>query len=224
MSTTITTPTLASTLAATKANFNAHAPAPIVSTINHANAEFAKVFDPTSTIKVGDTLPSFTLPSALNQPISSTTLLRSGPLLLTFYRGSWCPYCNLALHALQAILPALTAKGVTLVAITPEVPSEALSTAEKNALAFPVLSDIGNIYAAQLGILFPMPDEMKSVFDGGGIDLKNRNGDESLVVPVPATILVGRDGIVKKVFIEADYSMRLEPSVALEWIDEMLEG
>jgi peroxiredoxin len=172
----------------------------------------------------GDPFPSLTLTRPGGERLTVPDAFEGGFGVVLFYRGSWCPYCNLALHALQAILLALTAKGVTLVAITPEVPSEALSTAEKNALAFPVLSDIGNIYAAQLGILFPMPDEMKSVFDGGGIDLKNRNGDESLVVPVPATILVGRDGIVKKVFIEADYSMRLEPSVALEWIDEMLEG
>lgn len=133
------------------------------------------------------------------------------------------PQCDLALHSLQQILPTLTARGVSLVAISRELPSQALSTSEKISLAFPVLSDIRNKYAAQLGILFPMPEEMRSVFDAVGVDFNERNGDESLVVPVPATILVGKDGVVRNVFVEADYSRRVEPGEVLEWVDALEE-
>jgi peroxiredoxin len=216
-----TTTTLASSLTSIKENFAAHGPKPIVDTINQTNAAFAKSFDHTSTIKIGSPLPPFTLPDALNNPISSTVLLSRGPILLTFYRGEWCPYCNLALRALQNILPQLTAKGVTLVAISPELPSQALSTTEKNALAFPVLSDVGNHYAGELGILFPMPQEMKTVFAAFGTDLQARNGDESLVVPLPASVLVDAAGVVRRTFVDTDYTKRLEPSVALEWVDAL---
>ncbi|TVY31883.1 hypothetical protein LSUB1_G008283, partial [Lachnellula subtilissima] len=153
--------------------------------------------------------------------ISSSTLLSKGPLLISFYRGSWCPYCNLALRALQKHLPALQAKNCTLVAISPELPDTSLSTVEKNELQFPVLSDVGNKLARQLGIVFEQPDELRAVFDGFGHDLKGRNGDDSFVVPVPTVLLVGKDGVVRNVHVEADYTKRLEPEVAAAWIDAL---
>ncbi|TVY86295.1 hypothetical protein LAWI1_G007682, partial [Lachnellula willkommii] len=128
---------------------------------------------------------------------------------------------NIALRALQAHLPALQRKSTTLVAISPELPDTSLSTVEKNELQFPVLSDVGNKLARELGIVFEQPEEMRAVFDGFGHDFMRRNGDESLVVPVPAVVLVGKDGVVRNVFVEADYTKRLEPEVAAGWIDAL---
>lgn len=216
-----TTTTLASELQGLKSHFNANGPPPVVATINATIKDFAATFNYSSTIKVGDKLPSFTLTDALGKEVHSADLLAKGPLLITFYRGEWCPYCNLALRSLQKSLPEFQAKGVTLVAISPELPSQALTMTEKNSLEFTVLSDVGNKFAAKLGILFPQPDAMRPVFKAFGTDFEQRNGDDSLVVPVPATLLVDQSGAVRNAFIETDYSQRLEPATALEWIDAL---
>ncbi|TVY51969.1 putative peroxiredoxin bcp, partial [Lachnellula cervina] len=179
---------LAAELNAVTANFK-NAPAEITGPIIKAKTDFVATFDPTKAIQPGTKLPPFTLPNASGTPISSASLLSHGPLLLTFYRGSWCPYCNLVLRSLQAQLPALTSKSCTLVAISPELPDTSLSTVEKNELQFPVLSDVGNKLARELGIVFEQPDELRPVFEQFGHNLKGRNGDDSLVVPVPAVIL-----------------------------------
>jgi len=133
----------------------------------------------------------------------------------------WCPYSNLALRALQSHLPQIRAKSVTLIAVPPGPPSQALTTTEKNELQFPVLSDVGNKFAAKLGILFQQPDTMRPVFKVFGTDFEKRNGDDSLVMPVPATMLVDQSGVVSNKYVETDYSMRLEPAEALEWIEKL---
>lgn len=143
------------------------------------------------------------------------------PPRITFYRGTWCPFCNIALAHLQKRLADFSAKGVTLVAISPELPDTSLSESEKQGLTFPVLSDVGNNFARQLGIVWKQPDSLRSVFDKFGNSLKQRNGDESMEIPIPATILVDKKGIVRKTFIEADYMKRLDPKVALGWVDEL---
>ncbi|KAI1098341.1 AhpC-TSA-domain-containing protein [Jackrogersella minutella] len=197
------------------------APEEIRGPITAARLDFAKSFDVNGAIQPGQKLPAFSLPDSLNKTISSSDLLAKGPLLITFYRGGWCPYCNIALHGLQAKLADFKAKGVTLVAISPELPDTSLTTAEKEKLEFPVLTDEGNKYARQLGIVFKQPDTLRPVFAKIGNDLLKRNGDDSYEVPVPATILVGRDGTVRNTFVDGDYTKRLEPAVALEWVEAL---
>ncbi|KAI1087335.1 AhpC-TSA-domain-containing protein [Rostrohypoxylon terebratum] len=197
------------------------APSAIRGPIMATRLDFAKSFDASTAIQVGQKIPSFTLPDSLNKPVSSADLLAKGPLLITFYRGGWCPFCNLALHALQAKLPEIKAKGVTLVAITPELPDSSLTTAEKQGLEYPVLSDVGNKYARQLGIVWAQPAQLREVFAKIGNDLKKRNGDDSLEVPIPATLLVDREGTVKNLFLDADYSKRVEPDTVMEWINAL---
>jgi peroxiredoxin len=147
--------------------------------------------------------------------------LANGPLLITFYRGSWCPFCNLELNALQKQLDEFKARGVTLVAISPELPDTALSTIEKNDLKFQVLSDVGQKFARQLGIVWKMPDNLRPVFEKIGHDLVKRNGDDSFEVPIPATLLVDRKGVVRNAYIEPDYTKRAEPETLLEWINAL---
>ena len=125
------------------------------------------------------------------------------------------------MHNLQKHLPAFVAKGVTLVAITPELPDRTLSTTEKIELKFPVLSDVGNTFARKLGIVWKQPDTLKPVFKQFGHDLKEFNGDDSFEVPYPATILVDGEGFVRNLYVEPDYTKRLEPEVALGWVDEL---
>jgi peroxiredoxin len=118
-------------------------------------------------------------------------------------------------------LDEFTAKGVTLVAITLELPDNSLNMIEKHELQFPILSDVGNEFAKKLGILFQMPDTLRLVFDNFGHDLVTRNGDDSMAVPILATFLVDRKGVVRNLYIEADYTKRLEPSTAVGWIDAL---
>ena len=212
---------LNSELSATFEGFHKKAPPAAVEAITTASANFHASFKPASTIQVGDRFPEFRLSNALGQEVSSADLLAQGPLLISFYRGEWCPFCNLELRALQKNLDKFKAKGVTLVAISPELPNQSLSTTEKHSLKFPVLSDVGNKLARQLGIIFAQPDSLRPIFKAFGNDLKTRNGDDSFEVPVPATLLVDRKGIVRNTFIDTDYTKRLEPSTALEWIDAL---
>jgi peroxiredoxin len=148
-------------------------------------------------------------------------LLAKGPLLISFYRGQWCPYCNMALKALQDSLSAIKARGVTLVAISPELPNQSPTMQEKNELQFPVLSDVGNNLARKLGILFQQPVTVRPILKAYGVDLQARNGDDSYEVPFPASYLIDSKGMIRYAFLDPDYTRRLEPSTALGWIDEM---
>ncbi|PVH95781.1 redoxin domain-containing protein [Periconia macrospinosa] len=214
--------TLAPQLDAITQNLTATAPESVVETISAARlvAE-SKFANPPETIRANSSFPPFVLPNAKNELVSSKNLLSKGPLLVTFYRGSWCPYCNIALRALQQSLEEIHAKGVELVAISPMLPDASLSTQEKNELNFEVLSDVGNEFAKKLGIVWTQPDEIRQVQKAFGHDMKKLNGDASNELPVPATFLIGADGLVKNLFFEADYRKRIEPSEVLEWIEKL---
>jgi len=196
-------------------------PAEASQIILKTTADFKASYDPASAIQVGKLLPAFTLPDALGQNISSASLISKGPLLISFYRGEWCPFCNLELRSLQKLLPQLTAKGVTLVAISPELPDTSLETKEKLELSFTVLSDVGNKLAREIGIVFKHPEKMGDLLKNSGVDFEKRNGDASLEVPVPATFLVDGKGVIRNAFVDADFAKRLEPETALKWIDEL---
>ncbi|TGO21149.1 hypothetical protein BPAE_0237g00060 [Botrytis paeoniae] len=191
---------LASQLTAITTQFEATAPSHIKDPISHTNTHFQQTFTPSLALQPGSPFPPITLPSALGTPISIPTLLLTTCLLITFYRGTWCPFCNLALHSLQTHLPFFKSHNITLLAISPQLPDQSLSTIEKEALQFEVLSDVGNVLARKLGILFQQPEEMRAVFEELGYDFEKSNGDASMEVPVPATFLVGRDGGCKGVF------------------------
>ena len=159
----------------------------------------------------GDALPAFTLPDIFGKTVASSQLLEKGALVLSFYRGSWCPYCNLELNALQRELPRIEAAGGQLVAISPELPDKSLSLVEKHALTFQVLSDVGNRVARQFGLVFSMDQELRPVFDQFGIHLPDHNGDENWELPLPATYVIGNDGRIAYAFVNADYTKRAEP-------------
>jgi peroxiredoxin len=141
--------------------------------------------------------------------------------LITFYRGSWCPFCNLALRALQERNAEIKTRGVTLLAISPQTPDHSLTLQEKHSLQFPVLSDEGNRVARQFGIVFALDPGLKTVQEQFGVDIPAHNGDRTFELPVPATFLVSTDGKVLKSYAEADYMQRLDPETALDWIREL---
>lgn len=201
--------------------FETSVPSDIKDPILKAKDDLAVSFDKSRVIKPGETLPSFSLPDATGQEVSSSTLLAQSSLLITFYRGGWCPYCNLSLAALQKHVAEYKARGVDFIAVSPELPDISLSTTEKLDLKFPVLSDIGLRYARKLGIVFKQDEAVREPFATVGIDLNASNGDDSFELPVPVTLLVDQNATVQNVFLDPDFTKRLEPSEALEWIDRL---
>jgi peroxiredoxin len=163
-------------------------------------------------LKAGDRAPDFRLPDARGGYVSLRDLLAKGPVVLSFYRGGWCPYCNLELRALQHALPEITRLGGQLVAISPQTPDESLSTAEKNEIAFPILSDVGSATARAFGIAYDVAEELRPIYARTGNALPDKNGDESWTLPIPATYVIDRDGTIRLAFVDVDYSHRLEPA------------
>lgn len=167
-------------------------------------------------LKAEDKAPDFTLPAACGRAVSLYETLQQGPVIVIFYRGGWCPYCNLELRAYERLLPEIREAGVRLLAISPQKPDESLSTQEKNALAYPVLSDVNNEAARAFGILFDLPDYLATLYAELGHDLPSINGAGSWTLPVPATFVIAQDGTLLKAHVEIDYRTRLEPKEALQ--------
>jgi len=161
-------------------------------------------------LKKGDSLPAFTLPGVDGKAISSVALLKQGPLVVSFYRGGWCPYCNLQLHDLQKHLSEIHAKGAQLVAISPQTPDASLSTAEKAELKFHVLSDKDGQVARRFGLLYKMPPDLVELYRGFGLDLEKSNGNKNWELPLAATYVVSKDGKIVYSFVDADYKKRAE--------------
>ncbi len=160
----------------------------------------------------GDKIPSFSLPNVQGEIVSSDQLLKKGSLVVSFYRGSWCPYCNLELRAIQQVLPQIQEAGAQLIAISPELPDKSLSVIEKHALKFEVLSDLENKVAKEFGIVFSVAEELRPIYTEFGFHLPDFNGDESYELPFPATYVVDKDGIIIYAFVNADYTKRAEPT------------
>lgn len=160
-------------------------------------------------LQVGDVAPDFVLPDVLGNAVALGDLRAQGPVVLAFYRGAWCPYCNLEVQLLQQALPDIQALGATLVAISPQTPDNSLSLAEKHGLAFPVLSDAGNAVARRFGLVFTVPEALRAVYDKLGIDIPAHNGDGSFELPVPGTYVVGRDGTIAFAYANVDYTRRV---------------
>jgi peroxiredoxin len=164
-------------------------------------------------LNVGDQAPAFELPNASGDIVSLAELLKRGPVVLTWYRGGWCPYCNIALYFWQKeALSEIEALGGTLVAISPETPDNSLTTTQKNNLKFEVLSDAGNKVARDYGLVFKLPDEVLEQMRGR-IDLNNYYGDQQQnELPIPATYLINTAGVIRFALVDPDYRKRAEPA------------
>ena len=160
------------------------------------------------------------LTNAKDETVDVRTLLKRGPVIVTFYCGGWCPYCNLELKAFQKILPDITAAGATLVAINPEKPDDTLSTAEKNALSFEVLSDVGQKVGRAFGLVYTFSDELKRAYQEFGRDIPATNGADEWALPISATYIIGRDGTIIYAYTDADYRDRVDPEEVLMFLKE----
>ncbi|MEP0264092.1 peroxiredoxin-like family protein [Dokdonia sp.] len=161
--------------------------------------------------KTGDSFPNFTLPNVKGEQVTLEALLKEGRVVLTFYRGGWCPYCNIALKALQNAIPEFKAKGAQLIAITPETPDNSLTTKEKNELDFQVLTSENNELARSLGLIYQLPEDLVALYTKFGIDLLQSQGNEANELPIAATYIIGQDGKVTYHFLAEDYKLRADP-------------
>ena len=168
-------------------------------------------------LKVGDRAPAVVLENARGATVDLGTLLKKGPVIVTFYRGGWCPYCNLELKAYQQILPEIVAAGASLVAISPEKPDDTVSTAEKNVLTFEVLSDVGQKVGRAFGLVYNFTEELKRAYQGFDLDIPARNGAPGeWALPVSATYVIDRDGTIVYAYTDVDYRDRAEPRDVLQ--------
>lgn len=176
----------------------------------------------TNAIKLGDTAPDFTLPNALKVAVNLAKLLTHGPVVLSFYRGAWCPYCNLEVQALQQMNHKFKELGASLVAISPQTPDHTLNFVEKAKLDFEVLSDVGNQVSRRFGLTYILDPELRPIYLSFGLDIPMHNGDDSWELPFPATYLIDRQGKVRFCFVESDYRKRAEPADLLHALQTLI--
>jgi peroxiredoxin len=180
---------------------------------------------PAEAVKAGDHLEPFTLDDATGTPVSLGQLVGDGLAVIVFYRGGWCPYCNLALRTYQReLLPELDAFGARLVAISPQSPDQSLSTAEKSELAFTVLSDPGCRVASSIGIAFQQADEVLGAQRQLGLDLAQVNAEGSTQLPRPTVLIVDQNRTVRFVDVQPDYHDRTEVADILAALTDIRNG
>jgi peroxiredoxin len=171
--------------------------------------------------KVGDKVELFELPDASGKMVRLADLLARGPVVLTWYRGGWCPYCNIGLRGLLKSEPRIRELGATLVAITPETPDNAAETIKTNALTFAVLSDRGNGTARKFKIVFKLPAQASATMKAFKLDLEKRNGDTSDELPLSVTYVIDRGGTIRWAFVDADYRKRAEPADVIAALERL---
>ncbi len=204
-------------LDAFKADFEAgkppySVPRSVIDTMHRATAELTASGAAERALKAGDQAPEFILKDPEGQTVSSAELLQQGPLVLTFYRGVWCPYCNLELQALQAAWPDIRAAGANVVAISPQAAANSRKSVRQNGLDFPILSDPRNEVAAAFGLRFKLQDELIELYRSLKNDLPAFNGDASWTLPMPARYVIAPDGTIVYAEVNPDYTRRPDPS------------
>lgn len=194
-------------------------PKPALDIMDAETARLAASHLAAGALKAGGTAPDFILPDAHGEPVRLHSLLKDGPVVVVFYRGGWCPYCNLHLRGFQRRLQEFQALGARIVAISPQLPDNSLSTQEKNELAFHVLSDVGNKVARQFGIVLELSGELLKLYRLFGHALEDFNGETGRKeLPVPGTFLLDLKGVVRLAHVDVDYTRRLDPDNVIDFL------
>lgn len=169
-------------------------------------------------LKQGQPMPHFQLLDMHKQPVVSQELLSKKWLILVFYRGAWCPFCNIYLKHLQNRLSAFNQVPARLVAISPQTPDSTQEVIQKNQLTFDVLSDVGSEVAKQFGLVFTVPEYLNELYQRNGIDFQYFNGAGKIQLPTPATYIIDQQGIIRYAYVEYDYTRRMDPKDVLQFI------
>ena len=172
-------------------------------------------------LMAGRMAPNFRLRDTSGKIFDSAQALAKGPLVVTFFRGVWCAYCNLELRALEAARAQIEARGATIVALSMQDAEHSGESKSANQLGFPVLLDPGGDIADRFGLRSKIPDDLAKVYLAGGTDLEKINGEDSWTVPIPALYVIGEDGIVAYVEINPDFTKRAEPTDVFPVLDKL---
>jgi peroxiredoxin len=207
---------LKDSIAAFTAGMAEHAPPEVIAAVGAEIHKLAESGIAKRSLQVGARAPDFSLPDTHGKPVTLSGLLARGPAVVTFYRGGWCPFCDLQLRAYQSVLGPIHDLGAELVAISPQTPDYALSDVEKKQLTFPVLTDQGGTTARQYGLVFKLSDVMQQLQTGFGNPIPRYNGDQTWELPMPGTFVLDRGGVVRLAHVDPDYMKRLEPAAILE--------
>jgi peroxiredoxin len=194
----------------------AQAPAALLDGLTDAAARLDAVDFAAGAPQVGDPAPDFELCDAVGDPVRLSALLGHGPVVVIFYRGAWCPYCNVQLRIFQSRLAELQEHGAWLVAVSPQMPDHSLSMAEKNELEFPVLSDPGAAVIRRYGLAYTVEEPLRGLLEATGTDLGAYNGEAGWVLPAPATFVIDRAGRVRYAHVRGDWTERAEPAEVLD--------
>lgn len=176
---------------------------------------------PNPGIKVGEQAPDFVLNNALGQPVSLKDKLKEGPVVLVFYRGAWCPFCNMHLHVLQQSLPEFKKHGGQLIAITPQTPDKSVEQFKKKGYPFEVLSDLDSKVMKDYRLYFELPPDLVTVYKKHGLDIEAFNGEGRNMLPVPGSFVIDTDGIVRAMQADTDHKKRMEPSAIIDALKKM---
>lgn len=212
--------TLQDKLDAFKADFEAgkppySVPRSVIETMHRATKELISSGAAQRALKVGDKASPFTLKDPEGNAVSSAALLADGPLVVSFYRGVWCPYCNMELQALEAAQPEFERLGAKLIAISPQTPVNSRKSVRQNKLSFPILSDTSNDVANAFGLKFALPDYLVELYKSLKNDLPVFNGDPSWTLPMPGRFVIAPDRTIIYAEVNPDYTLRPEPEAML---------
>src|SRR5437764_7230218 len=195
------------------------APAEVLEGFGRIRADQAAVDYAARAPKVGDRAPDFSLPDQLGRHVSLGGELEQGPVVLIFYRGEWCPYCNAMLRTYGLRVADFSERGAGLVAVSPQTPDNSLTMAEKHSLEFPVLSDAGGEVIGTYGLKYDIAS--REVYETAGVDLATFNGKGGWTLPAPAVFVIDREGTVRFVTVTGDNAQRAEPDEALAALDSL---
>jgi len=171
---------------------------------------------PNPGIYIGEVAPNFTLSNAFGKKITLADELKKGPVVLIFYRGAWCPYCNLQLHALQESLPILNQYNARLITVTPQKPDQSAKQLAKDGFQFEVLSDLDSKVMKDYKLYFELPDALLTIYKKFDIDIEVFNGEGRNVLPVPASFVIDQKGIVRAMMASTNYQKRMEPQAIID--------
>lgn len=199
-----------------KKEFTANVPQDMLDVMNLETDKLIASDIVENAIKTGQHLPDGLLTAAKGQQVDIDQIIDGKPLVISFYRGGWCPYCNLELQGLQEIASKVQALGANIIAMTPESVAHAQETKEKNGVSFDIYSDQGSEYAKALGLVFTLPKSLQEIYLTFGIDVEKHNGESKFELPIPTTLIVKPNREVVYIFADGDYTKRSEPSKLLD--------
>ena len=189
-------------------------------TMEKAAVDLAKAM-PNPGLKVGQRAPEFTLPNAYGKQVQLSSLLKKGPVIINFYRGAWCPFCNLELRALKQNLSEFKKYGATLISITPQKPDKSLQQVKKDKFPFDILSDLDSSVIKKYKMFFTLPPKLTALYKKLGLDLEVFNGKGRNELPVPGTYVLDKNGIIRAAYANTDYTKRMEPQAIIDALKKL---